>query len=595
MAEDRNNEIDGIAGLGGEASPVRDPQPIVIESPIHGLPESSDDAGSDDGADADAVALRRRRTRGRRQRGATLAERGDTARAIDEVGGMDEAAAVAPQPSPAAPAGASTGDAAVVAPPAEVRTIAPPELATGRPRRAFSLDALRGLFLLAMTVGFTIRGDFFPLWMYHRQFPPPDYSLVPVAGLGWRDITYVAFLFTMAAALPLTLSRLIARGEQDVGIIFKAVKRYGLLLIFALLIGHSNTYFTGYTQATRALGILGFVIMALVFTRRREDWNPSVFRAINVTGWVMAIAFLALSPVVYGQAFSFTRIDDVIAGLAFAALAGSVVWYLTRDNLVARLLVLGAAVALYLGARDPGWVQQLWYSSPIPWALSASRLSLLCIVIPGTIAGDVILRWTRAGTSTDESRQAGWGTPRTLGLVMLSLAFIPLVLIGLYNRASLPTTQIAAGLVAGGMFLTWRPASQVETMLQTLFRWGAVWLLLGLFLEPFEGGIKKVPETLSYFFTATGLTVMLLVALTATVDALGGRKLVQPLIDIGHNPMLCYVLFTVLLNSVFEMIEPMRGLLRGSPAEALARTGLETLLVVAIVVFMTRRRIFWRT
>src|ERR1043166_7693369 len=47
----------------------------------------------------------------------------------------------------------------------------PPELAAGESRRAFGLDALRGLFLISMTIGFTLGSNHLPLWMYHRQFP----------------------------------------------------------------------------------------------------------------------------------------------------------------------------------------------------------------------------------------------------------------------------------------------------------------------------------------------------------------------------------------------------------------------------------------
>lgn len=504
-----------------------------------------------------------------------------------------------------APLGALSGTATLEGPVSADRPApgapspAPPELATEKPRRAFSLDALRGLLLLMMTLGFTIRGTFFPDWMYHRQQPPPTYEIASIAGISWRDIAYVAFLFTMAAALPLTLSRLSEKGVTELGVLFTAVRRFFLLLVFALLIGHSNTFFTGYTQTTRALAIAGFVVMMLVFTRRREDWSPGVFRTATLLGWAAAIALLALSPLLYGETFNFNRIDDIISGIAFAALVGSVVWYTTRDNLPARLGLLGVVVALYLGSRGEGWIQTWWWSSPIPWAISPSRLTLLCIVIPGTIAGDAILRWTRAGADDVQAAGIGqrspWNTPRMLGLALLAFAFAPVVVAGMYNRAVLLTTQLAMGMVVGGLFLTWGPVTAVERMLRSLFLWGAIWLMLGLFLEPFEGGIRKVPETLSYFFTVTGITVMLLVSLTAVIDGLRGTSLVRPLIDVGHNPMLCYVLFTVLINPALEMIEPMRTVLRGSPGEQLLRSGVETLAVLLIVMAVTRRKIYWRT
>lgn len=548
MADRRKNRRKRRNGAPAAQAVLEGPQPVVIHPPVHGAVDHTTPT-TDDVPPRPAVPV--------------IHVRG-------EAGGVG---GVAPGPGGQSPA--------------------PPELATGASRRAFSLDALRGLFLVAMTVGFTVRGDGFPLWMYHRQFPPP-FDLAPVAGIAWRDLTYVAFLFTMAAALPLTLARRVERGETEFAIIFSAIRRFALLLVFALLIGHSNTYFTGYTQTARGIAIGGFLVMALVFTRPRPDWNQAVWKTLNRAGWALAIAFLALTPMLYGKSFAFTRIDDVISGLAFAALAGSVVWYFTRDNLVARLGVLAASVALYLGAREPGWVQDWWWSSRIPWALAPSRLSLLAIVVPGTIAGDIVLRWIRDRQDGDALGD-GWSGARRAALVVLGAAFAPVLTIGMYHRAGLLTTQAVMGMVALGVVLTARPTSSLERMLRSLFLWGGAWLVLGLWMEPFEGGMKKVPETLSYFFAVTGVSVMLLVALTALVDALGKRRWVGALIDVGHNPMLCYVLYTVLLNSALEMIPPLRGVLRQSAGEIALRMLLETIAVILIVRFFARRRIFWRT
>lgn len=459
-------------------------------------------------------------------------------------------------------------------------------------KRAFSIDALRGLFLVLMTLGFALRGDSYPLWMYHRQMPPPEYAVVQVAGISWRDLAYGAFLFTMAAALPLTLSRRIEKGETEVATMFAALKRYGMLLLFALLIGHSNSFFLGYTQTARGVAVVGFVVMALLFTRRREDWSESAFRWVRRLGWVAAIVFLLASPLLYGKSFDPTRIDDIIVGLAFASLAASVIWYFTRDNMPARLAILGLSVALYLGARQEGWIQSLWYASPAPWAFTPSMLGLMTVVLPGTIAGDIVLRWMRA----DEAAPvASWARMRAVTLALLCFALTPVVVIGAYTRAVAPMTQLVLGLLAAGLFLTARPVTATERMLRSLFVWGAVWLTFGLFLEPFEGGIRKVPETLSYFFTIAGLTTTLLVTLAVVIDVLDVKKLARPLIEVGHNPLLAYVLFTVLINSILEMIEPMRGFMQDTVALSFTRSVLTTAAVVLIVGVVSRRKIYWRT
>ncbi|MBA3646178.1 MAG: hypothetical protein H0W63_08355 [Gemmatimonadaceae bacterium] len=49
-----------------------------------------------------------------------------------------------------------------------------------------------------------------------------------------------------------------------------------------------------------------------------------------------------------------------------------------------------------LRAGNDGWLQDVWYNSPFPWLYTPGQFSLLCVVIPGAIAGDHLLRWMRA-------------------------------------------------------------------------------------------------------------------------------------------------------------------------------------------------------
>ena len=471
---------------------------------------------------------------------------------------------------------------------------APPELAAPvSSRRAFSLDALRGFFLLTMTLGFTAGvAEYYPLWMFHRQQPWGAEAPLDVAGISWRDLAYASFLFTMAAALPLTTSRKMEKGALEIQILLAAVKRWALLSFYALLIGHSNTYFLGYTQTARVLSIVGFILMAMVFTRRRSDWDEKKYDIVNRAGWVLAIAFLALTPLTYGKSFSFARNDDVIVGLAFASLIGIVLWYFTRENLQARLAALGVAMALYLGAKGDGWISQWWGDAKLPWLFSPQRLVLLAVVVPGTIMGDIILRWMRAPEESGSTR--GWSRFRLGGLTLLTLAFTPLVTVGMYNRWVGLTTLLCGAMLAGGAFLIHAPVTATERMMRSMFIWAGIWLMLGLFLDPFENGIRKLPDTLSYFFTITGTTSMLLIALTGIVDGLRHRKWVSVLVDLGHNPLMLYVMYTILINSALELIPPLRGVLRGSFGEAMVRSLLSVGLVILIVRAMSRKRIYWR-
>jgi predicted acyltransferase len=471
---------------------------------------------------------------------------------------------------------------------------APPELTTAASsRRAFSLDALRGFFLVTMTLGFTVGVQkFWPLWMFHRQEPWGAETPLDVAGISWRDLAYASFLFTMAAALPLTMSRRIEKGDLEIGIVMAAVRRWALLFFYALLIGHSNTYFLGYTQTARVLSILGFGLMAMVFTRRRADWDERKYKLVNRAGWLLAIAFLLLSPLAYGKTFSFNRNDDIIVGLAFASFAGIVLWYFTRENLTARLGILAAAVALYLGAKGDGWVSQWWWDAKWPWLFSAQRFVLLAVVVPGTIMGDAMLKWMRAPEEPEGAES--WSRLRVGAITLLTIAFTPLVTVGMYNRWVGLTTLLCAALLVGGGFLVHAPVTATERMIRSMFLWAGTWLMIGLFLEPFENGIRKVPDTLSYFFTVTGTTSMLLVALTTVVEALKRQRWVSVFIDLGHNPLMLYVMYTVLINSTLELIPVTRDVMSGSLGSALVRSLLSVGLVMVVVRYMSRRRIYWR-
>ena len=493
----------------------------------------------------------------------------------------------APEPAPAA-----LPVATVLVQQDEPVSPAPTERVVASNKRAFSVDALRGMFLILMTLGFTLRGNDYPLWMYHRQMPPPTFEVAEIAGISWRDLAYGAFLFTMAAALPITLSRRIAKGETEIATMLAALKRYGMLVVFALLIGHSSGYFIGYTQTARVIALAGFAVMALLFTRPRPDWNQTTWAWIRRAGWALAIAFLLATPLLYGKSFDPTRIDDIIVGLAVASLIASAIWYFTRDNIQARLAILGGCVALYLGAKNDGWIQSWWWSSPAEWAFTPSMLGLMTVVLPGTIAGDQVLRWMN---SEEPSPLAGWTRMRTVLLALLCFALTPIVVVGEYTRNVGPMTQIVIGLLAAGAFVTARPVSATERMLRSLFFWGAVWLTIGLFLDPFEAGMKKVPETLSYFFTIAGLTTTLLVVLAVVIDVLGGRKAVRPLIEVGHNPLLMYIVFNVLINSALDLIPPLRGFMQEPLALSFARSVLTTVGIVLLVGAVSRRKIYWRT
>src|ERR1700678_261744 len=81
--------------------------------------------------------------------------------------------------------------------------------------RAYALDALRGLAILAMLLsGQEPFGQHaLPAWMYHGQEPPPHHDwLGTLPGITWVDLVFPTFLFCMGAAFPLALARRLDQG-----------------------------------------------------------------------------------------------------------------------------------------------------------------------------------------------------------------------------------------------------------------------------------------------------------------------------------------------------------------------------------------------
>jgi predicted acyltransferase len=467
--------------------------------------------------------------------------------------------------------------------------------------RAHALDALRGLAILGMVMAGTIPEQGLPAWMYHAQEPPPLHRFSPhLAGLTWTDLVFPFFLFAMGAAIPLALSRRLAQGVPLWRVVAQVLSRGFLLGAFALYIAHIRpwTLSRDPTTGTWLLALLGFALLFPILTRLPDRWPLTWRAAIRVVGWAGAVLLMA-SLQFHGRhgvrGFSVARSDIIIVLLANAAIFGSLLWLATRGNLLLRLGGLGVLVALRLSAPVPGWVNWLDGHSPLPWMLQLGYLQWLFVTIPGTVVGDMLLRWQK--TSDHAAVSPAWSTRRVAGIAVLMLAIIVAMLVGLQARWLVPTTMLAVLLCAVGWRAVAGPATPTERLVKDLFSWGVYGLLLGLVLEPYEGGIKKDPDTLSYYFVAGGLAIFALIAFLVALDRWRERCRVQLLVDAGQNPMVAYAGSENLLLPLLALTHLDR------PLDALARwpwvgvlgAALSTLLLAYMVRVFTRLRVFWRT
>ena len=457
-----------------------------------------------------------------------------------------------------------------------------------------SLDVLRGLFILLMNVGFAVPIGVFPDWMYHRQFPSSnDLHFTPIPGLTWRDMTFGGFLFTMAAAIPVTMTVRIVRGIATWQLVLLALRRAFLLFVFALVIGNASPYWTNaYTPLGNSVAVVGWVACFLIFTRRRSDWNRKLFLGLEVLGWVTIIAIFALSERLIGQPFALNRRDDILPLLAFAALAGILIWRFTRTNHAIRLGILAAIVALRLASSSAGWVQELRSFSPAPWLFDWGTLDLLIIIIPGTIVGDALVEWMR--TPLPGAGEQGWPAWRLRALAGLSVAIEPTLVLGLYFRQPLATTAILAALGGAIVYLIREARLPGERLVARILSWGLFWVFLGLLLEPLEGGINKVPGSISYYMTTGGNAMCLIAALTIVLDLLGvWRRYARPVAEVGENPLVGYMLMPLFVSPLLVLV-PMYSPEVATQSGAIVRIALSVIAVGGLVSWMTRKDIFWR-
>lgn len=456
-------------------------------------------------------------------------------------------------------------------------------------RRADSVDVMRGVFILLMTLGFAVPPFLFPDWMYHRQFPSEVFA--PLRGLTWRDVTFGGFLMTLAVAIPLTMTARLERGMASGRIVWIALRRAVMLFAFALIIGHASRAFTEvFTLRGQLVSIAGYLLCMVVFTRPPASWGRLARVAVPLAGWAGVVALFLAWPKLFGMPFDPARRDDVIAMLAFAALAGIVVWVATRNDPLARVAVLVGLVCVRLAASESGWAQQLWGFQPLPWLFGWHYLDMMLIVIPGTIAGDAIVRWSRHGEV--DSR---WSRRRTWSIVALLIVTEPIVVTGLYLRRPGVTLLLMLGIGAGLWWLARAGEGASVVLVRALTRLGFVLLLLGLLLEPFEGGIAKVPGTMSYYLVVGGISLLILVALILVSDVQRvDFPVLQPLAEVGRNSMAAYMLMPMLVLPALELV-PGFVAVASSAVSALIRAVLWIFITIGLIGYLSRKRLFWRT
>jgi predicted acyltransferase len=417
--------------------------------------------------------------------------------------------------------------------------------------RYLNLDALRGYAIFTMILSGSIAyGPSMPAWMFHAQVPPPNHQFNPnLPGITWVDLVFPFFIFCMGAAIPIALKKYTITNDYK-QVIITAFRRFFLLTFFALFLEHfkSNRILSTPNNGIYVLSLAGYLLLFFAFSKLGAFFKKRMETIINLIAIAIGIAALIFLPLNNGEGFKITNSDIIIIVLANMALFGTLAWWFTRNNSLLRIGILPFVMAIFLGAKIPdSWNEYIYLLTPSTAIYKFYFLKYLFILIPGTIAGDWLLKYK----DTNPFEVKVNNHFKTLGLIFL--------IIIISNLVFLFTRQLAANLLLTIFLLfiaNWKLKKMTlsnKALIEQFFYAGAFALLLGLSFEAYEGGIKKDFSTYSYYFVTVGLAFFSFIVLALVQSLTIAKPIHRFFVLSGQNPMMAYVSGSLLLLPLMHL------------------------------------------
>lgn len=465
-------------------------------------------------------------------------------------------------------------------------------------KRSVVLDALRGLAILGMVFSSSIAFGILPAWMYHAQEPPPTHIFNPnIPGITWVDLVFPVFLFSMGAAIPLSLKKL-SRYSVFVAnkkAVFIAIRRYLLLFIFSIIVVYARpdtmNVSPGYCEYLITIGIFFLLHFSLFdgFTS-----NKKLNIGIKATSYLLMFLFLYFYP--FAVKFSIYNVDAILLILANMACFGTFFWWVTKKSQQHMFFALLLLFAFFLsGNINDSWEHKIIVNNSLSFIFNFSYLKYLFIVIPGTLCGEWMLdNLNFISNEEKEDKDNRW----LILFGWLSLFLVVINIILLFVRWVVADFMLSA-IVIFFLIVFWKRRKEViYKRLYELLIWGSFFCLAGIILDPFEGGIKKDPVTFSYLFLCSGISFFLVIFFYALeLSSKIGRRILNVLSLAGRNPMVAYVSGGLLVSPVLYILHlmPLFYQITSGVAGGFLRGIIYTSLVMLVTVFFTKRKWYWKS
>lgn len=460
-------------------------------------------------------------------------------------------------------------------------------------RRDLSLDFLRGLSIFGMIFSALVPAGVLPGWMYHIQNPPPSHQLdIQVAGIGWVDLVFPVFIFCMGAAIPLSGKEKIRTGMTSGGFIKSVLGRFGMLWLFSylyVLLNYSDVEGI-WPQILTLLGFCALFPLYMVFKGKRSSRYAGWIR---LSALILVCGIIAAGHFLFGEKISLQRRGIIIFLLAFLYLFGSLIWYFTRDNLKIRAAIWGLILAFTLATQYAG-LPDIAYSDPdIRWWFNPEYIYFLLLLLPSTYIGEILWKRRNEPSIPEYSRENGshWTGFSIFALLLLWTIW---ACYAFYMR--LYWWNLGVGVL--GWWALRYLISRNMPEYKTIFTVGAYLLFCGMIIDNMDGGIKKVPCTISYCLAAGGLSIFLLLVSMYICRHFPDRFMVGIFSGAGRNPLMGYIAFGSLVMPLMKATG-LIFLYRAAyppqyPAIGVLRAAVITIFTMWIVSRFSRKKVFWK-
>jgi len=483
-------------------------------------------------------------------------------------------------------------------------------------QRNESLDALRGFAILMMILSGSIAfGGVLPAWMYHAQVPPPLHKFDPsIFGITWVDLVFPFFLFSMGAAIPLSLKKYIEHKSGFRIVAWIAAKRFLLLTFFALFTEHMRAWVISDAPGAKEhlLSLFAFVLLFFQFYDNKNEKYKTVFLVAKIFAFLTALFLLWQLPFWSGKGFDFYKSDIIIMLLGNMAFFGTLIYYFTANKPYLRIGVLAFIMAVFLAAKEPGegWAKEVFNFSHIgrfnfDWVYKFYFLKYLFIIIPGTIAGDWMLEEIKNKELVVDNLPAGQAglelekkqlNPQVENmLAFIAVALVCVNLYGLFTRMLLLNLVFTMLFCALSIYFT--RMTDKNNLFRKLVAAGSFLLLLGLFFEAYEGGIRKDGSTYSYYFVTSGLAFFTLLCFGVMAKRKYFSSISKYFSLNGKNPMIAYVAGNLLLLPLLSLtaLKPFWDSMNQNAFMGFSKGIVFTGIVSLITIFFVKRKWFWKT